>query len=109
MLRAAPQTAPGRPDAGRRGAGRSAACDGGDDRERLTCRERGVEAGEEADVLIVHEEVDEAPQLALFVEEALTDAGVGHLECVDRLADGGGLKCDLTGTAGEAAQLGRNP
>ena len=65
------QTAQTRADDGRR----LAAGDGGDDADGLAVGHRGVEALEEADVVIGDEHVDEAAQAAGVVEEPLREPG----------------------------------
>ena len=62
----------------------------------------GVDALQEADVLVGDEHVDEAAQLALVVEEALGEAGVLRVERLQRVGDGRRLDRDL----GRAAARG---
>src|SRR5207244_3331731 len=67
----------------------SAPGDRGDDREGLARLDGRVEPLEEADVLVGHEHVDEPAQLAAVVEQPLAEAGVGGVERLQDLADGG--------------------
>src|SRR3954469_21234104 len=54
----------------------SAAGDSRNDRHRLAVANLGVEAVQEADVVVGHEDVDEAPQ-AVFVEQSLHESRMG--------------------------------
>src|SRR5687767_12090300 len=87
-------------------AGRSAAGDGGDDADGLTRLDGCVEAVGEAHVLVGDEHVDEPAEAAGVVEEAGGEAGVGGLQRLEDLADGGAVDVDLGCTAREGAQLG---
>src|SRR5438034_2611920 len=50
-------------------AGSTAPGDGGDDRDLVAVLERGLLRLEKPDVLLVHVDIDEAPQLARLVHE----------------------------------------
>src|SRR3546814_13434963 len=58
----------------------SAAGYGGDDAEGLALGHGGVESLEEPHVVVGHEDVDEAPDAAIGVEDPPGEAGVGGLE-----------------------------
>src|SRR4029450_9043209 len=60
--------------------------DGGHDRQGGAGRRRGLGALEEADVLLVHVDIDEAAQLAAPVEEPLAQS---REQASERLADVG--------------------
>src|SRR5690606_16340695 len=79
---------------------------GGDDRDGLAGGDLGVEAVEEPHVVVGDEDVHEAAQRALLVEEPLAEAGVGGLEVLDDLGERLALDLDLRGTGGEGAQRG---
>src|ERR1700680_526215 len=59
-----------------------------DDREVILLAQLGLEPGPEADVLVVLVDVDELPQLAVLVINALTEAGVLRLQGVQCLRHG---------------------
>src|SRR4051794_20313314 len=89
-----------------RSGGRAlAAGDGGDDAHGRAVDDFGVQAVEEADVLVVDEHVDEPAQLALVVVEPLTEPGVRRLEAVEHGGEGPRLARDLGVAARELAQL----
>ena len=66
----------------------------------------GVEALEEADVVVRDEHVDEAAESALVVEDPLGEPRVGGLEAREDLTDGGALDRDLGRAPGEGAEGG---
>src|ERR1039457_3613319 len=59
---------------------------------------------EEADVLLVDIDVDEAAHLALVIHEAFLDAGEARLQFDERLADGGGVDFDQLLVVGQLAE-----
>src|SRR5918995_1146083 len=68
---------------------RSAAGDGGQDRDRVAVLDLGVQRAGEAHVLVVDVHVDEAVQLALLGDEAVLQAGVLAVEVVDERGERG--------------------
>src|SRR5947208_4935844 len=58
--------------------------DGGDDRDLVAVLERGLLGLEEPNVLLVHVDVDEAPQLARLVHEPFFHSGELALQVLDR-------------------------
>src|SRR5438270_6848189 len=62
----------------------SASCDGRDDAHLIAVLDRGLEAVEVADVLVVEVDVHEAPHLAIL-EQPAGDAGELRAEVVERL------------------------
>jgi hypothetical protein len=81
-----------------------AAGDGGDDTDLVAVFERRLAVLEEADVLLVDIDVDEAAHLAFFIHEAFLDAGEARLQFDDRLADGGGVDFDQLLVVGQLAE-----
>jgi len=81
-----------------------AAGDGGDDADFVAVLERRLAVFEEADVLLVDIDVDEAAHLALVIHEAFLDAGEARLQFDDRLADGGGVDFDQLLVVGQLAE-----
>src|SRR5262249_2618878 len=69
--------------------------DGRNDRDLVGVLHRRVEVLEEADVLVVGEDVDEASDLPALVADALLGAGVLRLEARDEGADGAAGRGDL--------------
>src|SRR5690606_2861163 len=63
----------------------SAAGDGRDDRDLRPVLDLGVQAADEADVLVADVDVDEPSQLAALVDHPLLDPGVGRLQRVEQL------------------------
>jgi hypothetical protein len=63
----------------------------------------------EADVLLVHVDIDEAAQLAALVHEALAHPGKLLLEVGDHGIDGVALALHLCVALRDLAQRGRNP
>ena len=78
--------------------------DGGDDADFVAVLERRLAVFEEADVLLVDIDVDEAAHLALVIHEAFLDAGEARLQFDDRLADGGGVDFDQLLVVGQLAE-----
>ena len=83
-----------------------AAGDGGDDADLVAVFERGLAVLEETDVLLVDVDVDEAADLAFFIDEAFLDSGEAGLELVDGLADVGGVDFDQLLVVGQLAERG---
>ena len=81
-----------------------AAGDGGDDADFVAVFERRRAVLEEADVLLVDIDVDEAAHLAFFIHEAFLDAGEARLQFDERLADGGGVDFDKLLVVGQLAE-----
>src|SRR3546814_18877917 len=75
----------------------SAAGYGGDDAEGLALGHGGVESLEEPHVVVGHEDVGEAPDAAIGVEDPLGEAGVGGPERGQPLAGGGPITLDSSG------------
>src|SRR5688572_18487560 len=73
---------------GREGSRSAAAGHGGQDRHRVAVLERGVQRTGEAHVLVVHVDVHEAVQLALFGHQAVLEARVLGVEVVDQGGEG---------------------
>src|SRR6266849_8456787 len=69
--------------------------DRGDDGDVIAGLERRLVALEEANVLLVDVDVDEAAHLAALVHEALLEAGELRLQALDQAGDGVGLAFDL--------------
>src|SRR5262249_49478544 len=84
---------------------RSPAGDRGHDADRLAVGDRGVDALQEADVLVGEEHVDKAPQAAGLVEETLFETRVRAVERLQRFRDRARLDRHLAGIAREVAQL----
>src|SRR4051794_19142054 len=90
----------------------SAAGDGGQDDDLVAVGNRCLEAAEEADVLVVDVDVDEAAQVhgaVLGLDEPVLDAGVVRLEVVDQGAQAGTAGLDGLLVAGVGAQDGGDP
>src|SRR5690242_6642231 len=83
---------------------RSAASDGRDDRDFVAGLQVGLEAVEEADVLAVHVQVDEAAQGTLVVAQALADLGEERLKLVQRLVNARAADVHLGLTGGDRAE-----
>ena len=73
----------------------------------LRFADRGVEAGVEADVVAVDEDVEEGRQRAV-VEDAPLERGVGGDELVERLAHRSAPDLDEPDAAGFVAEDGRD-
>ena len=58
-----------------------------DDTDFVALFDGGVLVFEETDIFIVEEDVDEAPDIALFVTDALSEAGIGFIEAIEDLGD----------------------
>src|SRR5262245_18840595 len=82
--------------------------DGGNDRHVIGILQRGRGALKEANVLLVHVQVDEAPDRAVVIDEALLEAGKLPGEIVDEIADRPRLRLDLGIASGETAERGGN-
>src|SRR6188472_3427272 len=81
---------PTEPSVDSKRTGGSAAGDGWQHDDLVAVADRGVQPAGEADVLVVHVDVDEPPQVALPVlglDEPVLDAGVVRLEVVDHLGE----------------------
>src|SRR5271155_4829104 len=75
-----------------------------DDADLITVLERRIAVFEEADVLLVDIDVDEAAHLAFFIHETFLDAGETRLQFDERLADGGGVDFDQLLVIGQLAE-----
>src|SRR5690606_9357417 len=75
--------------------------------DRVAVGDLGAEPAEEAHVLVVQVDVDEAAQ-AVVVDEAVLDAGVAGLQVGDQLVQGGAFGADGLGAVGVVTQDGRN-
>src|SRR5207302_1930520 len=82
---------------------------GRDDGDGLALGHLGVEALEEAHVLVGHEDVHEPAQLAAVVEEAVAEAGMGLVKGREQVGHGVALDRDLRGAPRQRAQLGGHP
>src|SRR5687767_14131715 len=78
--------------------------DGRNDRHLVRVLHRRLEVLEEPDVLVVGEDVDEAPHLPGLVADALLDARVLRLEAGDELTDGAARRRDLLLAVRQLAQ-----
>src|SRR2546421_13080627 len=87
---------------------RLAAGNRGHDRQGLLVCDGGVGAGEEADVFVVEEHVDEAADLARVVKQSLVEPRMRGVQRLEHLADRRSLDGDLGVAAGQGSQLGRN-
>src|SRR3954471_8951381 len=76
------------------------------DDQGVALGDRGVEAVEDANVLVVEIDVDVAVELAAVAEELAAGVGVGAGEGVEDLADVGAVGADLTLAADRRAQNG---
>jgi AcrR family transcriptional regulator len=65
----------------------SASGDRRDDGQGLAIGYRGGQTVEEANVLVGEEDIDEPTEAAVFVEEAVTETGVGGVQRLQHLAD----------------------
>src|SRR5512133_3710782 len=77
---------------GARGSARAAG-DGRQDDDLVAVAELGVEAADEADVLVVDVDVHEAAQLAVL-DEPILEPGVVGLQVVDQRAQAGTVRVD---------------
>ena len=77
--------------------------DGREDGHRVAVLDRGLQAAEEAHVLVVEVHVDETAQL-LAVDQALAQAAVGGVQVVRAARPGCAGPLDRLGAAGVAAQ-----
>src|SRR5262245_18020773 len=78
------------------------------DRDLIVRRDRGVEVLQEADVVAVYVDVDEAPHPPIGLAQTLLDARIAALHVGDDLADRRALRGDLFGAPGELAKRGGN-
>src|SRR5690606_13904401 len=85
----------------------SPAGDGRQHGDRVAVGDGGVEAAEEAHVLVVEVDVDK-PAQAVVVHEAVLDAGVARLQVGDQLVERRALGGHGLGAAGVVTQDGRN-
>ena len=65
--------------------------------------EGGVLATQEARVLLIHEEAEVPAQPAMLVAHPLRERRVRADQCLERLAQRRGLKCDVAHSARETA------
>src|SRR3990167_5725952 len=80
-----------------------------DDGDLVAVLHGGRIALQEPDVFLIHEDVHEAPQLALRVADALLDAGVAPLEIGEELCHRLAVTLHLRLPAGQALQGRGNP
>ena len=74
------------------------------DGDTVTVLDRRVEAGQEADVLVVEVHVHKTPQAAAVVNQALAQATVPLLQVGEQLVERGSAPLDLLGTVGVRTQ-----
>src|SRR3954453_17207553 len=98
----------GRPATRRTALAPSAAGDRGQDLHLVAVGDRRVEAVGEADVLAVDVDVDEAPQRAVAVRQAIAQLAVTVEQRVEHLAHGPTVHLELGLAAGRGPQLGRD-
>src|ERR1700682_4675606 len=84
--------------------GKSAPRHGGDDGEIILLGQLRLQAGAEADVLVILVDVDELAKLAVLVVDPLSEAGVLGLQGVKRLGHGSAIHLHDRLPGGEAAQ-----
>src|SRR4030095_1934966 len=82
--------------------------DRGNDRHLVSLLERGLGALEEADVLLVDVDVDEAAQLAAVLHQPVPEPGVLALQHVDQVVNVGGVGLHFGGALGQRAKRGGN-
>src|SRR5204863_3578748 len=82
---------------------------GGDDRHLVAVLEGGLPALEEADVLLIDVDVDEATQVARVVDQPLLEPRVALLEVVDEVGDRRALSLHLGRALRHRAQRRGNP
>src|SRR5581483_5489295 len=87
----------------------AAAGDSWDDGKVVAILDLRVELVEEADVVAVDVDVDEAAQFAFVVQQALADSRVAPFEVLDNRAHRLARRGDLVAAPGEPAQRRRNP
>src|SRR5262247_1103658 len=75
----------------------------GNDRHLVSLLERGLGALEEADVLLVDVDVDEAAQLAAVLHQPVPEPGVLALQHVDQVVNVGGVGLHFGGASGQRA------
>src|SRR6516225_8735167 len=81
--------------------GSAPAGDRGDDRDFVVARDRGLEVGEEADVVAVDVDVDEPPHSPVGLAEPVLDARITGLHIGNDLRHGDALGGDLFRSARE--------
>src|SRR5688572_2927038 len=86
------------------GGHRLAAGDGRDDADFVAVFDRGLLVLQEADVLLVDVDVDEAADGTVFIKQAVLDAGVTGLQFRNEAANGGGADLDQFFVVGELAE-----
>src|SRR5437868_2824347 len=84
--------------------GASAPCDRRDDGKVVAVLQRRLESGAEPNVFVIPVNVDELPELALVVVEALAEARVLLVQHVEGLRDVARVDLDDGRPAGELAQ-----
>src|SRR3989449_4943321 len=89
--------------------GSTAPGDGGNDRDLVAILERGLLRLEEPDVLLVHVDVDEAPQLARLVDEPFLQPGELALQVLHEALHRLTPRLDLGVALCERAEWGRDP
>lgn len=78
-----------------RGCSALAAGDGGNDRDGFARRNNGVETGEEADVVVGHEQVHELAQVSAVVEQTVVETGMRGIERGEHIAQRVTIDLDL--------------
>jgi hypothetical protein len=86
----------------------SAPSDGGNDADFVPILEGGGLVLEEANILAVHVNVQEAAQFAGLVTEASLETGVTAIESVNQAIDAGGVQGDAGLIVGELLKGGRD-
>src|SRR5262245_5370326 len=84
-----------RADAVRRARASATSRDRGNDRDLVAVLQSRLRSLQEADVLLVHVEVDEAPDRAVIIDEPLLEPGELAREIVDEVIDRAWLRLDL--------------
>ena len=77
-----------------------------DDADFVAVFERRLAVFQEADVFLVHIDVDEPADFAFFVHEAFLDAGEARLQFLEGGTDGGGVDFDKLLVVGQLAERG---
>src|SRR5580692_6139678 len=80
---------------------------GRQDGHRIPVLDRGVQAGQETDVLVVQVHVDEPPQAAV-VHQALAQPAVPLLQVDQELSERGSAALDLLGAVGMRTSMAMN-
>jgi hypothetical protein len=76
----------------------------GQDGHRIPVLDGRVQAGQEADVLVVEVHVDEAPQAAAVVDQPVAQPAVPLLQVGEQVPERGSGPLDLLGTVGVRTQ-----